>query len=526
MLKISNIKIRPDKLLTKDDIAKASGIPKKDIKIFKPHQRSVDARKKPDVLYNYSVLSQVLIEKKYLKNKNVSLYEYYQYLPPKALVKIKSPLVVGSGPAGLFCAYILANSGLNPILVERGDTAEKRVEAVNNFWENGILSTSTNVQFGEGGAGTFSDGKLTTGVNDKRLDFIKEIFVKYGAPDEILYLKKPHIGTDKLVKTVTNMRKAIEKMGGKVMFNTMLSEILIKDGKIHGAILKDGQKEFTIDTDNIVLAIGHSARDTIRMLYEKNVPMTRKTFSIGARIEHLQDDISLSQYGKNYKLLPPADYKLAEKTSNGRGVYTFCMCPGGYVVASASSENSVVTNGMSYFMRDGKNANSALLVTVNPDDIEGNSVLAGIELQEKIEKTAYDMAGRNYFAPCQLVGDFLKNRISESFGKVKPTYMPGTTFCNIREILPKFICDAMAEVIPIMDKKLKGFASDDAILTVPETRSSSPVQITRDSESLQSKIKGLYPCGEGAGYAGGIMSAALDGIKCAEAIIRNNTFDN
>ena len=435
---------------------------------------------------------------------------------------MKSPVIVGMGPCGLFCALYLAMSGIKPTIIDRGECVEERIKSIENFWENGKLNPMSNVQFGEGGAGTFSDGKLTCGVNDDRLEFIKEQFVKFGAPEEILYLKKAHIGTDKLREVIKNIRKELIRLGVKVEFNTKLSDINIKNGKIKSIVIEKDNSREIIDCDNLILAIGHSARDTFRMINEKNIKMERKTFSIGGRIEHLQDDIGYGQYGESYKKLPPADYKLAVNTKDGRGVYTFCMCPGGYVVASSSSEKSVVTNGMSYFDRKGKNANSAVLVTVNPSDVEGDDVLGGVKLQEDIEKRAFILGGENYYAPVNKVGDILNNRVSTEFGKVKPTYKPGVKFADLSKVFPKFIWDSIVEALPMFDKKLKGFANDDAIFTIPETRSSSPVRIIRDKENYQCNIFGIYPCGEGAGYAGGIMSAALDGLRCAEKFIENN----
>lgn len=522
MIKISNIKLGINQELTRDVIASQLKVKLQDILSYRLYQKSVDARKKSDINYICTVLADVKNEKKQLQKKNVTLFleEKYEFLDKK--INIKRPVIVGSGPAGLFCALCLARSGLKPILIERGAEVEERVSIVKDFWENKKFSKNTNVQFGEGGAGTFSDGKLTTGINDIRLKFIKEEFVKFGAPKEILYLKKPHIGTDNLVSIVKNIRNELIGLGCDVRFNTKLQRLVIKDNSVSGLECECMGEKYTITTDNVILAIGHSARDTIKMLRDCGIEMMRKTFSIGGRIEHLQKDISFSQYGDCALDLPPAEYKLSVKTKDDRGVYTFCMCPGGYVVASASEEGTVVTNGMSYFSRDGENANSAVLVTVNPDDIEGDDVLGGIYLQENIEKKAFIESGGDYSAPIQLVGDFINDRKSTEFGKVIPTYKPKTTFCEIKNILPPFITESMREALILMDKKIKGFADSDAVITVPETRSSSPVRIVRDDFNLMSNIKGLYPCGEGAGYAGGIMSAALDGIKCAEALVKNN----
>ncbi len=521
MLKISNIRVEIDNELTKDAIIKNTPVKSDDIISFKVFKKSIDARKKNDIHYNYAVLAEVKNEKKFKNLKSVSEYKEFNYLIPKAKSD-KRPVVVGCGPAGLFSALCLSYAGLKPILIERGCDVDKRIDAVNDFWNKGVFSPVTNVQFGEGGAGTFSDGKLTTGVNDERIEFVKKQLVKFGAPEDILYLSKPHIGTDKLCSTVKNIRNEIIRLGGSVRFETKLADINIDNNRIKEIVIEEKGERKLLECDDLILAIGHSARDTFEMLKNKGIRMERKTFSIGGRIEHLQKDIGYAQYGDVYDKLPPADYKLSVKTQDGRGVYTFCMCPGGVVVASASEDGTVVTNGMSYYSRDGENANSALLVTVNPSDIEGDDVLGGVYLQKEIEEKAFLMGGKNYFAPVTKVGDFIDGRVSEGFGKVKPSYLPGTVFVNIGEVLPEFITKAMKEAIVLMDKKLKGFADDDAVITVPETRSSSPVRILRNSQTLQSEICGLYPCGEGAGYAGGIMSAALDGIKCAEKIIFNN----
>ncbi len=522
MLKISNIRLEIDEELTKDTISKKNQIKKEDILNFKLYKKSVDARKKNDIHYTCAVLVELKNEKKYLSYNNVSVYKKFNINIPNISVDLR-PIVVGCGPAGLFAALYLSYAGLKPLLIERGANVDKRIESVKNFWENGVFDKKTNVQFGEGGAGTFSDGKLTTGVNDERMDFIKEELVKFGAPEEILYISKPHIGTDKLCTTVKNIRNEIIRLGGTVLFETQLIDIISDNGKLTAIEVKNDGVVKTINCQELILAIGHSARDTFLMLKNKNIKMQRKTFSIGGRIEHLQSDIGYSQYGELYKKLSPADYKLSIKTKDGRGVYTFCMCPGGMVVASTSDEGCVVTNGMSYFSRDGVNANSALLVTVNPEDIEGDDVLGGVYLQKSIEEKAFLVGGKNYFAPVQRVGDFLLDIPSESFGKVKPTYLPGTVFAEIKDILPEFIVNSMKEAIVLLDKKLKGFADEDAIITVPETRSSSPVRIVRDKDTLECEISGIFPCGEGAGYAGGIMSAALDGIRCAQSLISKYT---
>ena len=431
---------------------------------------------------------------------------------PKVEVS-KRPVVVGSGPCGLFAAYILALAGARPILLERGEAVEDRKQTVDLFWHKSAFNPRSNVQFGEGGAGTFSDGKLTTRISDPLCAEVLNVFCECGADEEILYLAKPHLGTDNLIKIVKNLREKIISLGGEVHFNEQLTEIVAEKGKIVKAV---GNAEY--DTDTIVLAIGHSARDTFDMLYSKGVDMIAKAFSVGVRIEHPQIEVDRCQYGEYARLpqLGAADYNMSYHTESGRGVYTFCMCPGGTVVAAASEENSVVTNGMSFHARDGVNANSAFLVSVTPDDF-GKNPLDGVAFQRKIERAAFDISA-DYKAPCQLVGDFLKGKNSSSFGSVSPSYLPGVTFAETDSYLPGFVCESMREALPAFSRKLKFFGMADAVMTGPETRSSSPVRICRD-DKLQSNIAGLYPAGEGAGYAGGIMSAAVDGIKVALAVL-------
>ncbi len=478
---------------------------------FRPHKvriikKSVDARfNNVFFVYNVEVCK---------KHEHLSLVSRLDI--PKCNLS-KRPVVVGSGPCGLFAAYILAKAGARPILLERGKCVDDRIKDVNDLWNNGAFNPESNVQFGEGGAGTFSDGKLTTQISNPLCKEVLYTFVECGADEEILYLSKPHLGTDNLVKIVKNLRNRINELGGEVLFEKQLTDILIEDNKVVKAV---AGKEFA--TDNIILALGHSARDTFEMLYNKGIDMIPKAFSVGVRIEHLQSDVDVCQYGKlaGNENLGAADYKLSYHTKSGRGVYTFCMCPGGVVVNAASEENSVVTNGMSYHARDGINANSAFLVSVTPDDF-GKNPLDGMYFQRRLEQKAFELGGCNYKAPCQLLGDFLKNKISNEFGKVKPTFKPGITFSNLRNLFPDYIVNSMTEAIPEFAKKLKCFNDNDALLTGPETRSSSPIRIVRD-ETCQSNISGLYPSGEGAGYAGGIMSAAVDGIKCALALINNN----
>lgn len=521
MIRITNINypIESDFCRLSEYVSKKYNI--RNVRSFRIVKQSVDARKKDDIHYVYTVdISADNEDKLIKKNKNISnisshCYKFICDKPPQDTV-----VVTGFGPAGMMCAYMLAKHGAKVIVLERGSEIDKRICDVNRLKTDGILNPESNIQFGEGGAGTFSDGKLTTGVNDERIGFVLSEFVKHGAPQEIEYKSKPHIGTDMLVGMVKSFREDIRGYGGEILFNSKLVGIEKDNGKINAVIYKNGDSEHRIETRHLVIATGHSARDTFEMLRDSGADMERKVFAIGARIEHKQEMINRSQYGDVYNMLPAADYKLSVKTSNGRSAYTFCMCPGGEVVASASEEGGVVTNGMSEFSRNGENANSALLVNVMPSDLSGDDVLEGCYFQRDIEKRAYEIAG-GYIAPAQTVGDFLYNNNAEP--SVNPTYKPGIQYTKLSNILPKFVTDTMREAIPILDRKLNGFADDGAVLTAPETRSSSPVRIIRNSETMQSNIHGLFPCGEGAGYAGGIMTAAIDGIKTAEAIFADTS---
>ena len=484
---------------------------------YKIIKKSIDARDKNNILYVYEFDIETKEENKILKNKDVfiSPNTNYEFIINKSKKFDSKPIIVGSGPAGLFCAYMLATAGLNPIIIERGEKIEDRLKTVEKFFEKNILNPNSNIQFGEGGAGTFSDGKLNTLTKDKfnRHQKAFEIFVENGAPEEIMYLNKPHIGTDILRNVIINMRNKIISLGGEFRYKSQVTDLIIDNNKIKGVIIND-----TIEllSDIVVLAIGHSARDTFYMLNNHNLNMKPKNFAIGVRIEHPREMIDKSQYKDFYKLLPPASYKLTYQTTKGRSVYSFCMCPGGFVVNASSEENRLCINGMSNYKRDENNSNSALVVNVKTTDFN-NELFGGLELQRELEEKAYKLG--NGFIPIQIYKDFKNNKKTTKLGEIIPNTKGKYTLSNLNDILPKYISDSLKEAIPEFGKRIKGFDREDAILLGIETRTSSPIIIERN-EYLCSSIEGLYPCGEGAGYAGGITTSAIDGIKVAEQIVK------
>ena len=528
MLRIDNVKTEPGAGLDalRGHAADALRVREDELSELRVLRRSVDAR--DGVRFVWSLAAGVKNEAAVLKrckNKNVSRYAPLVYRPPAPLAAPPEtrPVVVGAGPAGLFCALVLAKCGARPILLERGKSVEERRRDVETFWKTGALDPSSNVQFGEGGAGAFSDGKLNTGTKDPRHGWILERFVEHGASPDILIDAKPHVGTDRLYIVLQNLRRELLSLGAEIRFAHRLTGIEAENGAVRAVHVASPTGEYTLQARQVVLALGHSARDTFAMLHTLGVPMEPKPFAIGVRIEHKQSAIDAAQYKEaaGNPALPPTSYKLAYHTKDGRGVFSLCVCPGGQVVAAASEDGRVVTNGMSEFARDRENINGGLLVSVTPEDFGGTAgdPLAGVAFQRRLEEAAYRAGGGGYAAPAQLVGDFLAGRPSTGAGDVKPSYQPSVKWGDLRACLPDFVCDALAEALPALDQRLRGFASPDAVLTAVESRSSSPVRMARD-ETYQSALCGLYPCGEGAGYAGGIMSAAADGMRVAESILR------
>lgn len=527
MIRINEIKLSldEDESLLEAKAAKILKINKKYINSLTIYKKSVDARKKENVHFTYSVDITIALDEEQIvakcKSNKVQLTKPYKYeIPENKRISKYRPIIVGFGPAGMLAGLILAEAGLKPIILERGKGIDERQRDVNEFWTKRKLDEESNVQFGEGGAGTFSDGKLTTGIKSPFIRKVLDELYEAGAPEEILYSSKPHIGTDRLAVVVKNIRKKIEKLGGEVWLETKLEKLIVYNGFVQGIQYTKKGKTSDIEADSVIMAIGHSARDTVEMLYNLGAEIIQKPFSVGARIEHPQSLINKAQYGKfaGHEKLGAADYKLSCHGLHERGAYTFCMCPGGTVVAAASEKEGVIVNGMSSLARDGENANSALLVGIEPCDFPSEHPLAGIYYQREIEHTAYLLAGGDYRAPAQLVGDFLAGKESKELGSVNPTCPTGVTLTNLDECLPQKVSATMKSAIVEMDKKLNGFNMYDAVLTAPETRSSSSVRILRD-EFCQCNISGVYPCGEGAGYAGGIVSAAVDGIKCAHAVL-------
>jgi uncharacterized FAD-dependent dehydrogenase len=505
-------------------ISKKLRVDIEDVLNYEIIKRSIDARKKHDIYFVYRVFVNVKNESVIL-SRSFSNVEQYKEVDDTLDIKglkynqNKKIAIIGFGPAGMFSALYFKEAGVKVTIFERGEKVEDRAKTIENFTSNGILNPESNIQFGEGGAGTWSDGKLTNRGKDKRAKFIFEEFVKAGAPKEIMFVHNPHIGTDKLINVVKNIRKTLELFGSVIKFNHKISNIVPVDSGIQLTV-NDKEEVF----DYVVLATGHSARDTIEMLYNNKCNMEQKPFAVGFRIEHKQSMINKSQFGDNHNLekLGAAEYKLTHQTKSGKGVYTFCMCPGGLVVPASSEEGMISVNGMSEYNRDKVNANSALLVTVNETGFNSNHPLAGIKFQREIEKKAYILGGSNYYAPIQTVGDFINNIETKKLGSVLPSYSIGVTYSNLRTIYSEEINNAFIEAFKNMGNKLKGFNSSDALLTGVESRSSSPVRIVRDRESLQStNFKNLYPTGEGAGYAGGIVSAGVDGIKVASVILKD-----
>ena len=524
MLRIDQLRLHPgqQETLLRARCAKLLRVAPADITACTVLRKAIDAREDLTLVYTVSVSvkneAQVL---RRCRDKRVSVYKQEVYfLPPPVTAPAVRPIVVGAGPAGLFAALVLARCGARPILLERGRPVEHRQADVERFWSGGPLDPDSNVQFGEGGAGAFSDGKLNTGTKDLRHRFILETLVRCGAPDTILTDAKPHVGTDKLHIALQALRQELEAAGADIRFNARLEHIRIQDGAVSAVTVCQNGQTCDLPARHVLLALGHSARDTFEMLYQAGLAMEPKPFAMGVRIEHRQSAVDAARYRQlaGHPALPPATYKLSCHLPNGRSAFSFCVCPGGQVVAAASEEQRVVTNGMSEYARDRENINGALLVNVTPADFPDGHPLAGIRIQRQLEDAAFALGGGDYRAPCQRVGDFLAGRPSIGAGTVQPSYLPGVTYTDLRRCLPAFISETLALALPELGRKLRGYDDPDALLTGIETRSSSPVRLVRD-DRYESNIRGVYPCGEGAGYAGGILSAAADGMRCAEKLL-------
>lgn len=527
VLRVTNIKLPLDG----DDAmllrlcARAMGVSPEEVKQVTLLRKSIDARSRQDVHYTCTVQCTVADEKKVLRTRRGGKIvpddtKPYQLPKPKKLPAVP-PVIVGMGPAGLFCGLALAEMGVPSVLVDRGRPVEQRVQDVERFFQTGMLNPASNVQFGEGGAGTFSDGKLTTGIGDPRIRWVLRQFVDAGAPEDILYQQKPHIGTDVLQEVIRSLRRKLQQKGCTFLYEHQLIGVETEGDMLRALLLQTPDGKARQRAEQTVLALGHSARDTMEMLFETGIAMEAKPFAIGVRAEHLQEAISKAQFGEKAALLPPADYKLVCHLPNGRSVFSFCVCPGGSVVAAVSEPGRLVTNGMSLRARDGAQINGGILVNVTPEDFSSGHPLAGIAFQRRWEEAAFQLGGGNYCAPAQRLSDFLSGRPSRGAGDsgIQATYLPGVVWTDLHEALPPFVSHALEEAFPFFGRKVRGFDQGDTLLTGIETRSSSPVRILRD-HTLQANLRGVFPCGEGAGYAGGIMSAAVDGIRCAEAICK------